>query len=496
MSADERVILVHGTYSSAKSDEGARWWQRDSQFVRDLTTRLPHGIRLLDQGDFFAWSGANSYAERRYAAIELYKFLQKFESDDIPYHIVAHSHGGSIVWDTLTLFNTKIESEVLLADIFRKKQIMADRFTQLRSVTTIGTPFVHWAPKSELLGRLGKTVPFGVFFIGILFVSVIFLLALGSSVITGYERIETGIFVSFVILLSLAILSTLVGFLDTTTTMASEREHARRAVLKHGAKWLGIHSAYDEALNGLRASQFIRHPILARNDKTTTRSFPAFNIANMDSSLSLRFDRLVWWPFKKVMSILMPLLDRLVWSQLEAIALGGDRLGSKAGSVSSSPIADLPEMPSLNDAVSRRLLKKADTWLSQATPELRSLLVAWWSTAVVEVNKDVLSQLGDKALVHTQYYDDSEIVDLIVLHISESSQNSMIQSNFDATDSAWYREYRKQLEDALNELQVMYNNGQLLGQKLSKQEWLYLLTAALLGAPLVWFLWNYATDVL
>ena len=88
--------------------------------------RLPQGVRLPRAGELFHWSGENSERARSKASLDLYHHLRELESRQQPYHLVGHSHGGSVIWGALRLATLK-----------RK------HLDHLRSWSTVGTPFLH-----------------------------------------------------------------------------------------------------------------------------------------------------------------------------------------------------------------------------------------------------------------------------------------------------------------------------------------------------------------
>ncbi|WP_280892475.1 hypothetical protein [Streptomyces sp. LBL] len=99
---DELVILVHGTFAGDKErrDDGDRWWQRGSSTWQALTATLPKGTRL-PPGRLFHWSGANAQSKRLSASMDLLVLLFDLERRGVRYHLVGHSHGGSVIWETL-----------------------------------------------------------------------------------------------------------------------------------------------------------------------------------------------------------------------------------------------------------------------------------------------------------------------------------------------------------------------------------------------------------
>lgn len=96
---DEVVILVHGTFAGDRngSDTGSRWWQRGSDTWRWLEENLPPGAVLPREGQLFHWSGANTQSARLSAATDLLALLIDLEKQGRAYHLVGHSHGGSVI---------------------------------------------------------------------------------------------------------------------------------------------------------------------------------------------------------------------------------------------------------------------------------------------------------------------------------------------------------------------------------------------------------------
>src|SRR5687768_12788445 len=99
----ELVIMVHGTGAAHHDDVGSAWWQRGSDFSGWLQRELGESVDCCPGGLVFHWSGANSEASRRDAAEELMAVLDDLERRQVRYHIIAHSHGGNVVWRAIYL---------------------------------------------------------------------------------------------------------------------------------------------------------------------------------------------------------------------------------------------------------------------------------------------------------------------------------------------------------------------------------------------------------
>ena len=127
-----RVILVHGTFAARADDAGDSWWQQGSDTWNELQRRLPTGTQLADQGHVFHWSGENSERARIKAGQDLLKLFRQFEEDGIGYHVIGHSHGGSVIWHALRL-----------------AELQNYWLPRLHSWATVGTPFLQHRTRSS-----------------------------------------------------------------------------------------------------------------------------------------------------------------------------------------------------------------------------------------------------------------------------------------------------------------------------------------------------------
>src|SRR5262249_24899764 len=130
--AKDVVIFVHGTGAASPADEGQKWWQLKSTFS-DLLGALQSRATAVAP---FHWSGLNSELARRQAGKDLFDRLWKIDQAGQRYHLVGHSHGGSVIWYALTL-----------------SAAQGKRLANLRSWCTVGTPFLTVAPRWPDLWR-------------------------------------------------------------------------------------------------------------------------------------------------------------------------------------------------------------------------------------------------------------------------------------------------------------------------------------------------------
>lgn len=99
----ELVLLIHGTFAGRAEDEGTSWWQQGSPAWQELSKRLPAGARMPERGEVFRWSGDNSARARIQAGHDLLERLLELETTGRGYHLIGHSHGGSVIWRPLRL---------------------------------------------------------------------------------------------------------------------------------------------------------------------------------------------------------------------------------------------------------------------------------------------------------------------------------------------------------------------------------------------------------
>jgi hypothetical protein len=133
------IVTVHGTFANHKKDEGEKWWQKGSTFQEEVAARIDTEAADINWVPFH-WSGKNSEADRRRDGVELFKFLhENFESKNQPYHLVGHSHGGSVIAEALrwsTRQNSKLEN--------------------MQSWITVATPFLAFKKQKRLFSRVKR----------------------------------------------------------------------------------------------------------------------------------------------------------------------------------------------------------------------------------------------------------------------------------------------------------------------------------------------------
>jgi hypothetical protein len=158
------VLLVHGTFAYQERDEGKGWFQRRNEACLKLARRLGARYRVNPKvvprkgggheevpEPVFCWSGRNSERARRLAAEALLGRLGWFEARGLPYHVVAHSHGGSVLWEALQLAVARRPPAGPTPPGGRPP---GPPLAHLESWTTVGTPFLHFVPSLSWLRGL------------------------------------------------------------------------------------------------------------------------------------------------------------------------------------------------------------------------------------------------------------------------------------------------------------------------------------------------------
>jgi hypothetical protein len=229
------VILVHGTGAGDLADRGSKWWQAGSEFWTVLTASVGPAA-VVDRP--FHWSGQNSESERKKAGRALLAHLFELESAGISYHIIGHSHGGSVVWHALV-------------DSVRVNR----RLFGLKSWATVGTPFLKFEPLRPHLCRwlaLGILAALGAWLLSLAPFRewVLAISSLHES--GGYLSLAFvgGFFAAISVLTVWALARVLVPIILCALT-ARERRAETRAAAWYGDRWLALWHPLDEPINSL-----------------------------------------------------------------------------------------------------------------------------------------------------------------------------------------------------------------------------------------------------
>jgi hypothetical protein len=477
----EKVILVHGTFASSADDCGQGWWQVGSNAYNKLKNRLPAHVSLASEGSVFRWSGDNTERARSKAAAQLLKFVEPLEQAGQPYHLIGHSHGGSVIWNSLRLATS------------RKKTLGS-----LQSWSTVGTPFMHhrsrspWGPTSVVYMILAAvllypaakafttlaSIPYDVatgqlddgviitpddkagVVIAIARVPIIKSLEMMGVAFTptdagirvGNYDPESGQSVANFIFCTLEgwlILGAIVLFAYIMLLLGSfflrpvteglrigwERRLEQRAFDEYRQRWLGIWTQDDEAINGLRATMELTVSFIG-NLVVRERIF----MSDLISLPSRPLYRIVA-PFYN--HLVRPFLDSMIRQIVVKTAQGNDRPAAQVVAVSPHPVLAPPaaSAPPLPESLRLKIRDQADVHANDLGPKLRVLLAQPSLTAGLEGFGQTLS---GRELVHTSYFDHPEVLDLLSLNISSSRGASQPRRSSTSVETTqWFNGFKE-----------------------------------------------------
>ena len=405
---DEFVILVHGTGASAPGPVGEeRWWQTESAFGKELlievSKRAPGDSDRHFRLESFVWSGANSERERRIAGQILAERLKDLEGRGAPFHLVGHSHGGSVIWHAM------------------RRLLRDGRPGSLRSWTTIGTPFLTFGDKGGfylLLFVLLSLFAIGVTFLLLGALPAIYWPELGRVVRDAPLPALVGASLSGAVAIGAVGYSLLMVALQLwrRVRLRSRRLPPDDAAFL-GERWFALAHPEDEPINALRASviqpaeefmprlkaglgaraagTFERLPLDAPAGGKRAR--PALTPGGLASAA-------VSWvaaPFYN--RLVAPLLDQFLWETVKQVAQGKDVPGEYMVDCDRAPPELRPYWKDASPDFSAALSILADSAAAGTARELRSRLAAvGQGTASVSALSGALSW---KEVIHTAYFE-------------------------------------------------------------------------------------------
>lgn len=445
------AIMVHGTFAGAEEDAGEHWWQAESPVAEKIQSLVPESTRVAEGSEVFHWSGENSDRARSKAAGKLLRHVQRLEEEGREYHLVGHSHGGSVIWNALQM------------SVLMKRPLKG-----LRSWTTIGTPFMqHRSPGAlnvkNLLGLIiGLVMLVPAMAAPRQLVTTLYNIAVDNraalvldpddrvgyanilrtpvlALVDGFgipiDRQPDGVTVGsfdpngnmplaqyfFATPEGLFLLLLMIGlsyfFMHCTVLCIAPAIESFRLRLEHkllesafktyGGRWLGIWSPDDEAINGLRATLGISVSFVS---KMVPRE--VVYVSDMFGLLS----RPYYWLLAPLYNrFVHPAVDGKVRNIVVRAAQGSDRPSTSLIDVTPYPmVSDTFSPPPLPALLNVKLLSFANRHAHELVPKLRSLMA---QTAFTGGLESFGGQLSGRELVHTAYFEQDEVLKLIAANI-------------------------------------------------------------------------------
>lgn len=383
------VILIHGTGAADPDPISPKWWEPESAYAKDLRERLGPDFEVgtSEQSAPFKWSGANSEKDRRRAGRKLAARLNNLERDGRKYHLVGHSHGGSVIWHALWQSNM--------------------RFDGLKSWTSVGTPYLEFSPVWT-----GVTTIVTLLLVALLTYgpALQILEALQARDIILRDGSPLGVFTT--VALSVLLLLLFVGFAIAAVRWIvrhiliwRQRRREKRAVDVFADRWLGVWHPEDEPIAGLNASLISPLDFVPR-------------LATPNSNWLWRF---VTWPFNRIIA---PATDQFVWTVLMRRLQGADISGSVMVDAGSAPIALSPGWRSMPNDLASAMVLSAGKQAPHTIENLRKRLSEMRGRGSGhEAFGQLSSAITWTEILHTSYFDIQPVCRLISDHIEKSADS-------------------------------------------------------------------------
>jgi hypothetical protein len=265
-----KLITVHGTNAGDPSDEGERWWQKNSPFQKRLAEWLDLDGVVIEP---FHWDeGPNSEVKRRKAGEGLLKRLKGLEKSGEDYYLIGHSHGGSVIHSAL-----------------RWASVKGQALPHLRSWLTIGTPFIWTKPRRLLFSRLSRVgkvfylvavmsffqLTAIAFYISLdymftpkhsetidFFLHPLAFVGLGGFVleVDGFDASALVMFVVYFVLLACSFI-----WLRHASRVLYSAKTTQFFKANFLIRWRSLRSRHDEAINALHAAERLRLQLFRRS---------------------------------------------------------------------------------------------------------------------------------------------------------------------------------------------------------------------------------------
>jgi hypothetical protein len=316
----------------------------------------------------------------------LTQHLLPLEHAGTRFHVIAHSHGGSVVLEAL---RQAIRTQI--------------RLQHLRSVCTVGTPYLQY----EALG-IGSRLMY-------MLLATVAALAICVMQFASYWA-HRGLLWEYGEIVALWVLPAMwIGILTIsayTTTLVLLRIKAGRTLrirqqleeqisATFGERWLSLFSHADEAINGLQQTLGAHPNIVPRPEREhrNARIRPIAFVQNV------------------VRMLLARIADQFIWWRVTTVLQGTDIVGWQMHSVRRAP-AGQQEVCILPEAIDAELNETANQQAAVTLAKVRQALgVALTGNETGGFFTAIGGALSFDELIHTSYFQNSHIKELITAHI-------------------------------------------------------------------------------
>lgn len=477
-----KLVLVHGTGAGDPENiSGERWWQLDSAFHNALGERInldPAHVEIVP----FQWEvGPNSEKDRRAAAANLLELLASFENAGVPYYLIGHSHGGSVIYNTLL-----------------QSVDQARRLTLLQHWITIGTPFLDYRMNRFMYQRL-TGMGLTIYSTGLiaLFMALAYWVfrTTGNFDVRAYVQdwgltpamVENAVAMDFDLLLhNFAIALTIYAgiclcvlfFLERRKRGWFTKAEKRQVEDWYGDQWLGLWHQEDEAISALTNVKRISGSIIPSTFLSPVVTYiqlglialigvlvvwdivfadghlfstMALEIGGPSTSLDEEtgvyeeFEGDEHWAFLTFMILFIlsmigalvwlatlmlkavarmigwPLsivLNKIIWSSVRQRAWGDDLPKEDVRDIAPQPPEFQRSMPCLPEAVAAPLRDHSDGHAISTLNKVRMMLgMAEGGVIQPDVRAELGEALNWQELIHTSYFEVPAFVDLLAMHL-------------------------------------------------------------------------------
>lgn len=396
------VIAVHGTFAGVASDSRPFWWQDASQLCNEMRESKSDISASFEP---FIWKGIdgrpgpNRESERRRWGLCLLKRLNELEGAGQRYHLIGHSHGGSVIWHAL-----------------RASARSGRQLQNLQSWSTVGTPFLQFGPDRSAWWRIAAALAVIAMLIWWGLPGALAQLAINASTqglgkaVSGvallheFADIDQGLgnttFYAVLALIAAIALTCLVLLLlplrDLFRLLAAmaERRQDRLAASWYASRWLGVTHRQDEAVAGLKAT-LIQPP-----------------------DLVLRRRRGLLRLLLGVVDPLATAVDQFAWSILMKNAQGADLPAKALRAAGTTPSGFNFGPVELPKTVQEEIVARADSAAAGVLARVRMRLETATDKEDLEALTGVLNGTYDRdSLIHTTMFESAWVRKTLLDHI-------------------------------------------------------------------------------